>query len=342
MVESMNQVVKAAAECGLSETHPLVLAFMPFFEQAMPLVQEASTINVTSCDQLTEMERSKEIRLALRPIRTAADKLREEKKSGLLKDAKDIEAVSQAIIKSIKAEENRLEEQEKFAINAEKTRKTSVAASRRTLLGPYAVDTTHVDLGSMKDDVFARMLDDAKLAHEARVERERKAKADAETAEAERRRVEAEKNAELERLRLETVAKDKAAAEERRVAADAAKDAKDKADAEARSAAEVARKEREAAEAKAAEERRAREAAEKVIRDTESAKKKAEAEAEKARIKAERAPDADKIRAIAAAIRAIPMPTVSASSRSHLLAVRNQLSEWADWVDMQSQDLEGK
>lgn len=346
-----NQIVKAAVECGLAENHPLVMAFMPSYLDAVPLVQKASGITITDATQVKEMALAKRIRLDLAKIRNAAEKIRVGLKADALKTGRDIDAVARALTMAIKPEEDRLEQQETFAVRAQEKRLAELAASRRTLLAPYNVDTTYTDLKSMTDLVFSSMLDSARLAHEAKLEREAKSRADAEAAESARKAEQASKDAELARLRLETVAKDKAAADERRAAAEAARVAEEsarkkqeaiqaKADAEMAAITAANLKASIAAEAKAKSEREAREAAEKKLRDAAEAKRKEEVAAEKARLKAERAPDADKIRAIAAAVRAIPTPNVAESSRGHLLPVMNALAEMCDWIEAQAADLE--
>lgn len=315
-------LIDTARECGLAENDPLILAFSPFYERAMPLVVEAATVNVTALDQVTEMKKSRDLRLKLRPVRIEADKLRKEMKEESLRTSSNIEKVAQVIIKSIAAEEERLEQQEKYAVRAEAERKARVQRDRATLLIPFGVDPSFYQLGDMPPEQFAQLLDSSRLSHESKIAAAKKAEDDRIAAEAKRaeedKRIR-EENARLmreraeqeEAARREREAAEAALAEERRKASEQARVADEKARRERDELAAKAKAEREAAEADARREYAARMKLETEKKEREAAEKRAAAEAERVRKEAEAAPDREKLLAYADAIWAVPVPSIS-------------------------------
>jgi hypothetical protein len=112
-----------------------------------------------------------------------------------------------------------------------------------------------------------------------------------------------------------------------------------------REAAEAAEKERlkkvaEAAESAARAEREARQRVEAELRANQEAEAKAKADAEAASRAAAAAPDRDKLAALSAAIRALPMPSLSTEAGQEIEAViRSQTNKFAAWVDSQANKL---
>jgi len=257
------------------------------------------------------------------------------------------------IIKGLKAEEERLEEQEKFAIRAEEKRKAELTQSRKILLAPFNIDTSFYQLGDMPEATFQTLLDSTRVAHEARVAAAKKAEEDRLAAIAAKEEEDKRVRAENERLRLEAVEKEREAKAERdRVNAER--------EAERKAADEAARKEREEAEAKLAEERRvaaaerakveaqaraerdAREKAEAELKAKQQAEKKKAAAEEKARKKAALAPDQDKIRAVAAMIREIPMPDVKEPAAIEALKeIVAGIERMAAWIEKAASTIGG-
>lgn len=276
-------------ESGLAvdQSASLVAAFRPYWEQAVELASEAGSIDVTDATQVGAMKAARALRLKIRAVRIEAEKTRKELKEESLRRGQAIDKVYGAIRLATEPVEARLEEAEKFAERVEAKRKADLAMSRAALLGPYGVDTRFVNLAEMPDSAFQAMLEQARTAHEAKIERERK---EAE----ERERKEIERRAEEERIRIEN--------------------ARLRAEAEAKEA--EARKEREAMEDRAAAERAEaekklkaeREAREKIERENAAraaAEARAKVEAEAAARRAAAAPDSDKLRAYADAIEAV-------------------------------------
>jgi len=202
--------------------------------------------------------------------------------------------------------------------------------------------------------------ENARLKQEAE-EREVAAKAEREEAAAKQRELEAAARAEREAAvkkqreieaaaraeREEAARREAAATEERRRAEAKAKAEQDAAEAKVR---EAERKERQArAEAEAAEQRRkdeARKAQEEAERKERQAKAEAEraeaarqaAEAEAAR-RAAAAPDKEKLLAFAAALKALPVPMLSAGSSHIQQDLARRLAGAVSWITTQANEI---
>lgn len=275
----------------------LKLAFAGAYDQAKEWDEKAKTIIVTDASQLKEMKLAKESRLALRKVRTGVEDKRKELKADALNYGRTVDAIANELKGLIEPIEAHLLEQEEFAKRIEAKRIEEMKQARIEELTGWGVDTQYLDLGGMPEAVFTKMLTDAKAAHEARIEAQRKAEEEAARLESERiAREKAEADArELQRLeneRLKREAEERQAqiekerqemqaklAEERRLAELALKAAEEKAEYERQVAAQriheehaKAKAERDALEAKAT---------------AEQAKRDAEAAAERERLEKE-------------------------------------------------------
>lgn len=85
--------------------------------------------------------------------------------------------------------------------NIEKDRLAALADTRRAELEKYEADTTYLPLDIMGDDQYARCLESAQLAFEARLDQARRLEAER----IENERVESEKQAEANRLQAERI-----------------------------------------------------------------------------------------------------------------------------------------
>lgn len=266
---------------GVEESTAIALreAFQPIAEIIAGILAEAATIIVTDESQKAEMKRAYDLRQELKTARVSCEKLRKELKEDSLKRGNLIQSVANEIKGLIEPAEEHLLAMEKFAERAEAARREKRKTERELLLAPYSVDTSFFDLLSMPDDQFAKLLDNSKVAHEARIVTTKKTK------------------------------DDRIAAEQARIAEDARireENAKLKAEAEALAKTQAA--ERAKLEAAAAAERAERERLQAEV------KAKADAEAERLRLEEEAkqnaamAPDKDKVLAIAAALNAIVLP----------------------------------
>jgi len=298
-----NQLVKVINESGLDKSKAQVLLqnFSNYFEIAADWENKAKALTVTREDQRTEMKMAREGRLFLKQKRVDVEKTRKQLKEASLREGQTIDAIAKILTNLIVPIEEDLENKERFAEIQEANRKAILKSERELELQPYAEFVPYgLELGSMGEDDYLKVLKYAKaqlqekLDAEKKVEEDRIAKEKAEAAERERMRLENErlkKEAEekeklLAKERLAAAAKLKAeqdrAEQERLKIEEANRIEKEKADAILKAEQEKARKEREAAEAtlKAAQEkaRIEREQAEQASRKAAEEKAKLEAE----------------------------------------------------------------
>lgn len=223
------------SELQTSTRELLLTAFQPFLEQAKEWRAKAEALVVTDATQLTEMKQAREGRLALRLIRTQADKKRKELKEDSNRYNKAVQGIYNAIEAVILPIEEHLEKQEKFAEIAEANRKELLHNERVALLQPYRVDYFAYDLRNMPEDTFKQLLEGSKLAYEKAVQEQQRLEQERIVAqEAEKQRLEAQR-IENERLKAEVAAREIALATERaeREKIDAELRAKQKAEQEA-------------------------------------------------------------------------------------------------------------
>lgn len=327
-VTKNDALARLVRETGLSG-EPLVEAvittFAPIFEEAGDLVREAADVTVTDATQVSEIRRSRDLRLKIKNLRVRAEKERKSLKEGILIRTRLIDGANNLLLENIEPTEKRLEEQEKYAERMENERKAKLKASREAQLIPLGVDPSTYMLGDMTDAAFTQLLEGTRLAIEAKRTAEAKAEEERKTAEAARVAEEKRIKEENERLRREKEEAEKAARAEREKA-EAERRAADAAARAEREAAEAkARKERAEAEAKLKAEREAREKLEAEQRAREAAEAKRKAEEERKRRKAEAAPDQDKLRAVADTVAGILIPSITdQKARSEVQGVLNR------------------
>lgn len=365
------EVALVVHQSGLEADSELAIqtTFAPLFAQAKDWEAKVATIHVTDVSQVREMKLARESRLALKEIRVIAEKNKKRLKEDSLRRGKAIDFVYNTFEGLVKPLEERLKEQEEFAIRQEAARKAKLKAEREEALRPFGVNTQFYQLGEMPEsawiDLFKSVIaaDVAKKAEAAEAEARRIAKEKAEAEERERIRVENERlkaeaaererlaKIEAERIAAERAATEAAAkaereeheaeiarqqAEARRIVAEAHEKArKDREAADAK-----AKAEREAADAKVRAEREAREKAEAEanrLRAIEEAKKAAEAEA---RRKAELAPDKEKLKSVAGIVRAIKVPAVSEGpAKIAADQIADQIVKFAAWIETRVEKL---
>ncbi len=305
------QLATAIEQMGIRplEVPELIATFGPFFQQAQDLIAEAREINVTDPEDREGIKKAAASRKALKTCRCAAENKRKERKAGLLAETKAIDKVHGVVEAMIVPVEARMEAMEKIRERAEAERIERLKAQRAATLRPYGVDTTYIDLGKMSEDQWTKLLEDSIAAHEARIEREKRAAE-------ERARQEADAKAERERQAEESrINRERAEAERK---AREAVEQTAKLEREEREA--QARREREEADWKIREANEAKEKAERELREKqEAARREAERQmAEKRR--AEAAPDAVKMQALAELIAAIEMPSMETQDGRAFLA----------------------
>lgn len=257
----------------------IVEKFAPFFDQINEWKEKALSLVVTDETQTAEMQLAREGRLALRKVRTTADKLREELKADSLRYGRAVQGIYNVIEAGIVPIEKHLEDQEKFIERMETKRRDELRIERqRLVVDLHEYFPVNIDLGYMTTEDFDRMYNGAilqqKAAAQAKAEAEEAARIAAAKAEAERierERIEAE---ERERLRIENE-RLKKEAELRE--AEMQKE-RDRLEMEQRKANIEAARLRKEAEDKAAAERAERERIETELQSKRDAEAKAEAE----------------------------------------------------------------
>lgn len=231
--------------------------FAPFLDQINQWKEKAMALVVTDETQTAEIQLAREGRLALRKVRTTADKLREQLKADSLRYGRAVQGIYNVIESGIVPIEKHLEDQEKFVERMEEKRRNELRIERQQkIAGLHEYFPVNIDLGYMTPEDFDLMYNGAILQQKAAEQ----AKADAEEA----ARVAAEKAAEeRERLRIENERLQKE---------------RDRLEMEQRKANIEAAKARKEAEAKAAEERAERERLEAELKAKREAEEKAEAD----------------------------------------------------------------
>lgn len=209
-----------------------VAIWSDFKTQAEKLKTTAETLTVTDVSQVAEMKLARATRLALKELRVSVEHKRKELGEHYLRETKKINAAATELKEIIEPLETRLLEQEQF-VEREFLRICGEKRTSRTAeLTPFLTAPCVVDLGAMKDEDYASLLQSTKDAHQAKIDREKRekeeaeAKAKAEAEERERIRLE------NERLKKEAEERDEQAKKEREEAIELARVEKEKADAE--------------------------------------------------------------------------------------------------------------
>lgn len=301
---TIETAIAVARDTGVAETTgaSLVEAFRPHFAALGPLLEQAKEISVEDATQVTEIARARETRLAIRAVRTRADKTREDLKRDSLRLGNAIQGMFNVLKLATEPVEARLLEQEEFAARREAERFARLREERRQLLDKYAPEfPLPEDLAMIRPEAFERLLATAKREADDRAERTKRED------EAARKR-EAEQQAESKRLEREAAK------------AKADRDAATKAAQEARDAADKAQRELDAIK-----ERERREKAEELRKQKRAAA----------------APDRVKLAAIAKAVREIPMPeglkTPEAADAAR--RIKRRLEATAEHIEAEIRDL---
>lgn len=166
--------------------------FAPFAEQLSEWMgRNVGELVVTDESEVDKMAMAREARLAIRGLRTGADKVRKAMKADSLNYGRAVQAAYNALAEVIVPLEEHLKEQEEFV---ERKREREVAALReereKRMQDADAVVFEGVDVGLMTEDAFDALLEGAKMA---KAKREADAKAEEERirAEEDRRKREA-------------------------------------------------------------------------------------------------------------------------------------------------------
>ena len=357
VVKPDEKLVKYANETGLEKNSATSLAdaFKPVFLKLRTAIEDARGVaeSVKDATCVKEIKKSRACRLALRAVRIESENTRKKQKENALLYGRAVDGFHNILLADLSPVETALQDAEDIAERSEAARLELLKAAREKELQPFLDTPIMGNLSEISEVNYVKMLADAKLLKQAKIDAAIKAEAEAK-AKAEAERIERERiAAENAALKAEAVAREAAAkaeresaekklAEERAAAEAAAKVAAEKARKEREAVEEKARAERAAAEAEALKERKrlqdiaaeegrkfaAAEADAKKFRD-EQAKRFAAAAAEK---KAAAAPDNAKAEAFAAMIRQMPLPKFTTTN---FAALPRKVEELAAWIESQ-------
>lgn len=277
---------------GIEESKAADIAsqFKPMLDTMVELEKEFNEVVAMPIEQAAD--KAKQLRLKYVKVRTGTDKIHKEQKAFYLSAGRFVDGWKNAQLFASQGVEKKLEDIEQYAANIEKERIAKLAAQRAELLLPFGInETASLNLGNMSDEIWSNFLTGTESNYKARIEAERLAEekrlADIE---AERIRIE-EQRIENERLKAEAAEKEKALQAERAAAEVERKRMEDIAKAEKEKAEAILRQEREEAArlAKIQADKLAEEkAAAKKLADELQARKDAEAKAEAERLAAEK------------------------------------------------------
>ncbi len=327
----MNDLVQLTRELQAPDavSKTLMQKMSVFFDEANKQADVIDAIVVDSPDQKAEMQQAREIRLQIKNKRIEARDIvkveREKLKNAMadftlqdklwLKSFQMLEAVCDNL-------EGKCEEKEKFAERWEAEQKQLKYEDRVKKLFPYGIDPSIYNLADMTDEAFDRLLQNEKLAYEARI----KAEAEAEAKRIADAKVEAERQEairkENEALRTEAVKREAELAKER---------------AEAQKKLDAEKKAREAIEAKARAEKEAQLAKERIEKAKVEAEARAKEEAQKAKLLA---PDKEKLIDLAASFEMLPLPAVqSKEAMAVIRATQEMIKKMSGYIREKAQTL---
>lgn len=347
-VSESQELMVAAKENNLpaEAAESLLSIFSPMAKQAHEIILQSENI--------TDAKLARAHRLKLREVRINIEAARKTAKEDSLRTGKAIDGMANILKYLIEPVETRLSDVE----NAEELKAAAARAAlkveRAAQLTPFGVDPAFYSLDVMPEETWIQLLDNSRIAHEAKIAAAKAAEEARIKAENDRLKEEARIREENAKLKAEADAREaqlkierEAAAKEAKRLADAAAselaEVERKAEADRKTAAKVAqeaadkaRKEREAIEAKAAAERLAREKLEAAERARIAAAEQAAKVEAEAKAKAERAPDKEKIRAWLDAIGAIPLPELStAAGRAAARTINTALAQFGAVVELE-------
>lgn len=173
-----NQLIKLIDDNGLDKTKSQVLLdnFSGYFEMAAEWERKASELVIIDISQKDEMKLAREGRLFLKDKRIAVEKTRKQLKEASLREGQTIDAIAKVLTNLITPIEKDLEEKEKFAEIQEAKRIETLKDARTRELEPYIEFVPYgLNLGTMDEDNYSKVLSGAKLQKQAKEEAERKA-----------------------------------------------------------------------------------------------------------------------------------------------------------------------
>lgn len=206
-LEGELSVIVSNSRVELTKAQSHAFAFSDNMQQVQEL-SKALTLMDKNNPSAIDVKTANLNRKALVKNRTAAEVIKDERKSDLLVESKLIDNLFGVVKNTSLLTESEYSAIEKFAENKEKERKEKLHAERLAKCISYFDATIFYPLGEMSDEAFENLLNGQKLAYEAKIEADAKA---------ERERLEAirieEKRKQDEVLEKERAEREKAEAE---------------------------------------------------------------------------------------------------------------------------------
>jgi len=334
--------------------------FRDYFDSASAYGKEAQVLTVTDETQIDLMAKAKERRSELKRLRCDVENTRKELKEQIVREGKAIDGIANVIKAIVVPIEKHLEKQEKFVEIREEERRVAQLEKRRELLSKYVPfeEMKIYNLSDMSIESFDQLLENNRLAFEARAKAEREAEEQKiRDAEEERKRQEEIKR-ENERLKKEAAEREEAD-RNRREKEEKEKKAREAEEAKQREAREEAdrkkkakqeeedRKQIEAHEKQLADERKKTEAAQKEKQRLEEEQRQRDKEIQRKReeeegraMKALLAPDKEKLLALASFVEGIPLPALNHRESGKILdKAQVMLSEVGKFIREQSKGM---
>lgn len=197
MEENKLQVIIEESGLEKSKAQVLLEKFGNYFAIAAEWEKKAQTLVVTDVGQKTEMKMAREARLFLKEKRVDIEKTRKALKEQSLREGQTIDSIAKILTNLISPIETHLEAQERFAEIKEAKRVAALKLVREAEVLPYIEFLPMVmELGTMSEEDYGKLLNGAKLQKQAKEDAERKAEEDRVA------RIKAEAE-ERERIRLE-------------------------------------------------------------------------------------------------------------------------------------------
>jgi hypothetical protein len=343
LIQPLNEVV---ANSGLEKTkaEKYALGYAPLMRE---VIEQSDLLKGLDKTKPEDAAKAKRISLDLGKICSRLTTKKKEDKDTLLIETRLIDGLFNVAESTARLTQKEADKIVDYLANIERERLAALADTRRAELESYGADTSYLPLDIMGDEQYARCLESAQLAFEARritaekLEADRlQAIKDAELAELERQRIEAERveaeRLEAIRMREELAAKEQELVKERQQrAAEAEKLAKE-------NEAKLAQQKRLAEiESKKQAEILAKQKAEteKLAKELQAKKDAKQKELEAKRL-AQLAPDKDKINALYLSLKNLAMPDFTSFECQVIgTQVLNKISHILSYIKEESKKL---
>lgn len=185
----MTLVKIKANEFGLTDetASQIERQFSPMLKKMTELESEFNEVVNLPIEDPDTSKKAKEVRLKYVKIRTGTAEIHKKQKQFYLNGGRYVDGWKNAQLFASQGKEEKLKEIENYAENLEKERIAKIVKEREDAISPFVDDVTVLNISGMTDDVFNAYLSAKKKDYEDRLE--------------------AEKQAEKERLRIEAVEK---------------------------------------------------------------------------------------------------------------------------------------